>query len=250
MADESTRPGPGPIRYGYGPDLSQFGDLYLPSDPPRGVVVVIHGGFWRSDYDLALGAPLAEDLVRRGFAVWNLEYRRVGDGGGIPPTHEDVADGIAAVRELTGGMGPVVALGHSAGGYLAVWAASRGLVAAAVSQCGVLDLQDAVRQGLGDGAVGRFVAGAAADSAVDLGLVGPRPDPTPVWCVHARDDEVVPLAQSQRYVERRREQGDPVELVQVDGGHHAVIDTGSPAWAASVAAVEKSVQATTPVAAE
>ena len=80
------RPAPGtsaPQRLDHGPDPSRFGELTLPAGTgPAGVVVVVHGGFWRSGYGLELGRPLAVDLANSGFAVWNVEYRRVGGGGG------------------------------------------------------------------------------------------------------------------------------------------------------------------------
>ena len=90
------------IEYGAAPQ--QFGDLWLPDDPSAGtlpVVVLVHGGFWRARYALDLMDPLAADLVDRGFAVWNVEYRRVGqDGGGFPGTLVDVGtavDHLAAI---------------------------------------------------------------------------------------------------------------------------------------------------------
>ncbi len=74
-------------RIRYGPDSSQYGQLHRPhAGPPRAVVVVIHGGFWRARYDASLGTPLAVDLAGRGFAAWNVEYRRLGAGGGWPTT--------------------------------------------------------------------------------------------------------------------------------------------------------------------
>ena len=77
---------------------------------PLGTVVVIHGGFWRARYDLSLGRPLAADLAARGYAAWNLEYRRALAGGGWPGTFEDVAAGIDLLATLpvdtaTGGRG-------------------------------------------------------------------------------------------------------------------------------------------------
>ena len=118
------------VRYGTHP--SQHGVLSLPDGPsPWPVAVVIHGGFWRTAYGADLVSDLAEDLVRHGFAAWNLEYRRVGDdpghgGGGWPATCLDVA----AAVDLLAATGParaagrldlsrVVAIGHSAGGRLA-----------------------------------------------------------------------------------------------------------------------------------
>jgi len=83
-------------RHSYGPDASQFGDLYEGGD--RGVAVLIHGGFWRDRFDLTLMEPLAADLASRGWTAWNIEYRRLGSGGGYPATLEDVAAGIEIGR--------------------------------------------------------------------------------------------------------------------------------------------------------
>jgi len=230
----------------YGDDPSQYGELRVPDGRPHGVVVVIHGGFWKSAYDLSLGTPLAEDLTRRGWVTWNLEYRRVGPGagggGGVPATLDDIAAGIdhlaAMVAEglLPGeSLGRVVTLGHSAGGHLATWAAGRAApvvpVTHVVSQAGVLDLVAAARDGLGSGAVEDFLghapgpADAAADPAQQLPLA------VPVWCVHAPDDDIVPISQSRGYVDRATAAGAVAELVEVSGGHFGVIDVDSAAWA-------------------
>ena len=80
----------------YGDHPAQHGTFHRPSGRSRGVVVVIHGGFWKAAYDATLGEPLARDLAARGWTAWNLEYRRVGDGGGWPSTFDDVAAGIEA----------------------------------------------------------------------------------------------------------------------------------------------------------
>ena len=114
-----------PVVIAYAPGPHRFGELTLPAGPPRGVVVVVHGGFWRHAYDLSLGRPLAADLAAAGLAAWNIEYRRVGGGGGWPATFEDVAAAVDAlagpVQEVAGELplDRVVAVGHSAGGQLA-----------------------------------------------------------------------------------------------------------------------------------
>ncbi len=110
----------------YGDDRSQFGELTRAAGPAKGVVVVIHGGFWRAAYDLSLGRPLVASLVEHGWTAYNLEYRRVGNGGGYPQTLDDVAAGIDALATVEGlDTATVITLGHSAGGHLAVWAAGR-----------------------------------------------------------------------------------------------------------------------------
>ncbi len=236
----------GDVGTSYGDDPSQFGDLLVPDGPAHGVVVVIHGGFWKAAYDLTLGTPLAQDLTERGWVTWNLEYRRVGPGpgggGGVPGTLDDVAAGIDHLATMsTVGLLPedclrrVVTLGHSAGGHLATWAAGREAprvpVTHVVSQAGVLDLVAASRDGLGGGAVEAFLGhspgpdDAAVDPAQQLPLA------VPVWCVHAADDDIVPISQSREYVDRAAAAGAAAELVEVTGGHFGVIDVAHPAWA-------------------
>jgi acetyl esterase/lipase len=131
-----------------------FGELWLPNVTPTATVVIVHGGFRRARYDLSLGRPLAADLARRGYAAWNLEYRRVGAGGGWPTTFEDIAAGTDLLAELPVDTTSVAVIGHSAGGHLAARAGRAGLpsgapgarplvpVSAVISQAGVLTLAD------------------------------------------------------------------------------------------------------------
>ena len=242
-AEEEGTVGPGTGEAGtsYGEDPSQHGELLLPEGDPHGVVVVIHGGFWKSAYDLSLGRPLARDLTDHGWVTWNLEYRRVGEGGGVPATLDDVATGIdhlarmAAARRLPEeSLRRVVTLGHSAGGHLATWAAGRSAaevpVTAVVSQAGVLDLVAAHRAGLGDGAVEAFLGHPPGPEDAAADPVRQLPLEVPVWCVHAADDDIVPIEQSRDYVARATAAGGTAELVEVEGGHFGVIDVAGPAW--------------------
>lgn len=214
----------------YGDHPSQYGELSLPAGARRGVAVVIHGGFWKRQYGLELGRPLAEDLVSRGWVAWNLEYRRVGDGGGIPATPEDVAAGLALLRELDLDLSTVVTVGHSAGGHLATWAASRGIVTAVVSQAGVLDLRSAHADHLGGGAVAAVVGRPLTGADDQWDPIRQVPLDVPVWCVHAADDDTVPISQSRDYVAAARSAGAEATLVEVPGGHYGVIDPASEAW--------------------
>src|SRR3712207_5870629 len=117
-----------PERVPYGDDPAQWADLYRAEGASRGVVVVIHGGFWRARYDASLGVPLAVDLAARGWTAWNLEYRRVGNGGGWPPTCDEVAAGIDRLAHVPGLRlpGPGVTPRPSPGGHPAAGAAARG----------------------------------------------------------------------------------------------------------------------------
>lgn len=235
----------------YGTDRSQFGELTRPAGASKGVVVVIHGGFWRSQYDLSLGRPLAKALAADGWTAWNVEYRRVGDGGGWPETFDDIAAAIDALADVDGlDTSKVVTLGHSAGGHLAVWAASRAQltgtpwdaprvpVTAAISQAGVLDLAGAAADDLGGGAVQAFMGGTVDDRYAQADPTALIPVAVPVRCVHGTSDDTVPLSQSIDYVDRARAAGADAELVEVDGDHFVVIDPSSAAWARTLEILE------------
>jgi len=243
----------------YGEDQSQFVELTLPvsASGPLPVAVVIHGGFWRSAYALDLGRPLAATLPDRGWAALNIEYRRVGNGGGYPATLDDVAAaidllavaGLAAAREkgLDLDLTRVVTIGHSAGGHLAAWAATRlgqdpgspgsgpaVAVSAVVSQAGVLDLRASARDGLGADAAQAFLGGDPDTVPGRYDEVSPierLPLGVPTLCVHASADGNVPISQSERFVEAAEAAGDDTELSTVDGDHFVVIEPRDPSWA-------------------
>ena len=235
---------PTATRLSYGEDASQWVDRYDPEGTSRGTVVVIHGGFWQATYAADLGLSLAVDLSARGWTALNVEYRRVGNGGGFPSTFDD----IHAAINLAQGEGPVVTLGHSAGGHLATWAAARqrlewwagGVeVTHVLSQAGVVDLTAAYEQDLGGGAVESLMETDPTDSSYDLAdPMRHVPLDVPVWCLHAADDENVPITQSRDYVKAATEAGATAELVEVNGGHFDLINTGSDAWQAVVELLE------------
>jgi acetyl esterase/lipase len=229
----------GAVRITYGTDPSQFVELHRPSTASRGVVVVIHGGFWKSAYDHTLGTPLARSLAEQGWTAWNIEYRRVGNGGGTPETFDDVSaaiDALADVDDLD--LSTVVTLGHSAGGHLAVWAAGRPdpavRVTHAISQAGVLDLVASERAGLGGGAAAALLGHAPGPDDAQWDPQQQVPLDVPVWCVHGIDDTVVPLEQSEAYVREATAAGAEAEVVRVEGDHFVVIDPATPAWQAQL----------------
>ncbi len=241
-----TDAGEGPVAGGteritYGDDPSQWVDVHTPAGDSRGLVVVIHGGFWKAEYGAEYGAPLAEDLAGRGWTAANVEYRRVGNGGGFPETLDDIHAAIGAVA--TDGAGPVVTLGHSAGGHLAAWAAARGrfdrwaggpALSHVVSQAGVLDLEAAVADGLGTDAARAFLGDADATTYEQADPLAQVPLDVPVWVVHASDDDVVPFSQATTYVDAATAAGADATLVEVTGGHFEVVEPTSDAWAACV----------------
>ena len=233
----------------YGPDPDQYGELYLPEGEQLGVAVVIHGGFWRAAYDASLGRDLARDLARRGWTAFNIEYRRVGRGGGWPTTLQDVSDAIDLLSELDLDLSRVIAIGHSAGGHLAAWAAGRSSASSApgsssrvsltgvVAQAGVLDLRTGARTHVGGTAIPDLLGGSADTVPERYDWADPItqvPLPIPLFCVHGRDDESVPFVQSEAYVAAATAAGATVELIECDGGHMAHIDPSSKAWGAVV----------------
>ncbi len=238
----------------YGADPAQFGELTLPPDGrPLGTVVVLHGGFWGARYDLSLGRPLAADLAARGYAAWNLEYRRSGNGGGWPATFEDVAAGIDLLATLPADASRVAAVGHSAGGHLGVWAAARaGLpdgapgarprvaVTGVVCQGGVLGLADCARDRLGEDAAIKLMGGGPDELPEPYRLADPMtwlPSPASVVCLHSHADQRVPYSYSERYVAADAAAGGRARLVETFGDHFTLIDPAAPDWAVAVAAL-------------
>ena len=193
---------------------AQLAELYRPAGPLAGrggrhPRRLLEGGLRHT-----LGQPLAARLAHDGWTAWNIEYRRVGNGGGTPQTFDDVAaaiDALADVEDLD--LSTVVTLGHSAGGHLAVWAAGRAdprvAVTHAISQAGVLDLVMSERMGLGGGAAAALLGHVPGPDDAQWDPQQQIPLDVPVWCVHGVDDAIVPLGQSEGYVvdARPRERG-------------------------------------------
>jgi acetyl esterase/lipase len=215
-------------------------------------VVVIHGGFWRAAYDRSLMDDLCLDLAAAGWSAWNVEYRRTDGGeGGWPETFVDVAaaiDHVACAVDAAAVGGPVVALGHSAGGHLALWAAARSRLPAgapgaapavpvthAVAQAGVVDLGEAARLGLSRGAVTELLGAPPEADTLRLSQACPLqllPHGVPELLVHGGADEVVPPLLSERYAARAAELGATADLVVLPGtGHFEHLDPRSEAWA-------------------
>ncbi|MEA2133883.1 MAG: hypothetical protein QOC68_1792 [Solirubrobacteraceae bacterium] len=231
----------------YGDKRSQLGELFLPADDgPFPVAVVIHGGFWRAQYGRKLMHPLCRDLVVRGWAAWNLEYRRLGrlSGGGWPTTFDDLAAGIDHLRVLQAplDLSRVVTIGHSAGGHLAALAATRPgpsvEVTAVVSQAGVLDLERAWEWRLSKGVVRRLLGGTPEQQPeryADTSPAARLPLGVPALLTHGGKDDIVPPAMSEGFHAAARAAGDECELVMLpDEDHFGHLDVANPLWKAVV----------------
>lgn len=236
----------------YGSEPGQQADLLLPRGRSAArVVVLVHGGSWGGGFSKAVMLGLALDLVRRGFAVWNVEYRRVGhDGGGWPQTGDDVA---AAVRFLPSLGEPrlalddgVVLLGHSAGGQLVLRAAARddlGVpLSLVVSMAGVASMTDGQRRWRTEpSAITKLLGGgpdAVPDVYADADPIRHVPPSAPVLLVHGTDDTTVGVFHSRDYLAACRAAGGTAELIEVAGragAHRQHVTPWGPTWRPVVA---------------
>ena len=227
-------------------------ELHLPRGAgPHPVVVLVHGGSWRDWFDRRVMRPLAHDLRRRGWAAWNVEYRRIGrSGGGWPTTFDDVAAAVDALADVDAplDLDRVVLLGHSAGGQLALWAAGRdGLPAGApgegprvhpravVATAPVTDLERLGGLTAPGGLVNRLLGGGPAEVPERYALTSPIrrvPLRMPALLVHGAEDRTVSVGQSRRYAQAARAAGARVELVEPRAAHRDHVDPRSTAWAA------------------
>lgn len=253
----------------YGPESAQAGELYLPPGAgPFPVVVLLHGGFWSAAFDRRQLTGPADDLVAGGIAVWNVEYRRIGEpGGGYPGTFLDVAAAVDALE----GMDPaldldrVVVAGHSAGGQLAAWTGHRAVLpagapgagpkvrpAGVVSLAGVLDLVAADEAKLGAELAGAEPpANAAAPVRPDLpagngmtslllgGRFAEQPEryrwTSPAQLAPAGVPSLAVHGEDDEVVDpcysRRYAEATGAELIVLPGtGHFDVIDPAHPSW--------------------
>ena len=256
---------PSPQRHRYGSDPSQFADLHLPARRRRpGTVALLHGGWWGPRFGAGNLDAVAADLAGRGWVAWNIEYRRLGLGGGYPATLQDAAaaiDHLATLADVD--TKRVVAVGHSAGGHLAAWAAGRtklpaGVpgaepviqIAGLISLAGVLDLGAAACEKIGNGAAIELMGGDPGELPQRYAVADPLsqvPIPAVVRCVHARADDRVPFAQSVTYVAAARAAGQDARLLEVDGGHFSVADTSAPTWPVVINALEELLDAAEPL---
>ena len=229
-----------PQTHRYGPGPEHEADLLLPAgDGPHRVAVLLHGGFWRARFKRSLMHALAIDLAQRGWATWNVEYRRGGSGGGAVETLDDVCAAIAALGDVVARGQPLdlsrlLMIGHSAGGQLALCAASTSAVSSVVSLAGVCDLVSAFNDRIGDDAVAEFIGASPAQRPEAYAVADPMhrlPTGTEVLLVHGDADDRVPVQLSRQYAVAARAAGDRCELLELARvDHFAIIDPRSTAW--------------------
>lgn len=236
-------------RLAYGQHEQQFGDLRVPERPgPHPLVIYIHGGGYQAAVTLDGASPVCAALTGAGFATWNIEYRRVGNGGGWPMTFVDVLAAAAFIPTLAEqeavDLGRVYAAGQSAGGQLALWLASRAGVPAgqkpsgsseafegaeacptirgAVALAPLTDMRGSAIEGLDSPVLG-FLGGSpdevgdryAAASPLELLPIG-----VPQLIAHGTGDTMVPFRMSEAYREAAHAAGDLVEFLVIEGANH------------------------------
>jgi acetyl esterase/lipase len=238
----------------YGLLGGQEGDLYVPAQSRSSVICLLHGGFWRMPYAREQFNAVAWDLVGRGFAVWNIEYRRLGArGGGWPGTFEDVLTGIEHLGCLRAeyadlDLHRVAVVGHSAGGHLALWSAARQRVdqghgiarrvhiSAVAALAPVADLVQAHLLGLGGAAVSELLGGSPIEKAARYHAASPQlmlPLQVPQLVIHGTADSAVPIDLSRGYVRAALDAGDDVEMLEMPGtGHMDFLESTSKVHAA------------------
>lgn len=232
-APGATAPG---ARVAYGRHPDQWVEVHCGGERPRGTVALIHGGYWRHRFDASLMRPLAAALAAAGWRVANLEYRRVDpedapadrvDATGIVA---DVGAALATLDEAGLRAGPLVLVGHSAGGQLALLHAPA--ADAVVALAPVTDLARGYREHIGEDAVAELVRAAPETLPEVYAAVSPIERPacaTPVLVVHGDADDRVPVEHSRDHVAARRGLGDPIELLELRGADHfVVIDPDAP----------------------
>ncbi len=258
---------PADHRIAWGTEPVQFGDLRVPAGPgPHPVVVLIHGGCWLAEYGLAYMGALADALRDAGIATWNIEYRRVGDpGGGWPGTMLDAGRAIDHLRTMASShsldLTRVVLSGHSAGGHLALWAATRPRAAAShplrgedplpvrgvVAVSPVADLAASVSDAtpICGRSAAQLLGGAPAEVPERYALTSPSallPLGLPYVIVSGVADQFVPAAHVAAFAAAAQRAGDRVRLELVPAaGHFEPVAPGSAAFGLVLAAIRETL---------
>jgi acetyl esterase/lipase len=235
-------PPPADARLAYGSDPNQFGEIRLPSEKgPFPVVMNLHGGFWRAQYDLSHAGHLCAALSQKGFATWNVEYRRVGNaGGGWPGSFEDVRKAYRFIPQLGKRYNlesaKVLVMGHSAGGQLALCLATHEpALTRVLALAGITDLTQAWQLHLSDNAVVAFLGGTPSEVPEHYReadpMLGTIPRATTQWLIHGARDEVVSSYFSRNYAEQKKGRDEDVHYLEIStAGHFDLIDPRSRAW--------------------
>lgn len=217
-----TRPARAPERVlAYGDDPDQVIDVYAGDRNPA--LVLVHGGYWRPEYDRLHLRPMASALADAGWTTYLIEYRR--EPGNPRAMIEDVIRAIEAAA-TDHDQGGLILIGHSAGGHLALQAASGdpARIRAVVALAPVADLSEAVAVNLDDGAARAFLGEVPHEELCPVAQPTPR---IPVVIVHGDEDDLVPIELSRTYARTHA----VTRLLELPGvAHFALVDPRSSTW--------------------
>jgi acetyl esterase/lipase len=255
--DLTNRPRPAAdATISYGPDQMQKIDVWLPKGTGKHpVVLMVHGGCWQTSIaDRKLMDWIAADLRKEGIAVWNIDYRGVDRaGGGYPGTFLDSAKAadqlVVDAKKYNLDLTRVVAVGHSAGGHLALWLGGRSklpatsplrtanpLKIAHVISLGALpDLEATAASpdnGCGTEVIAKLVGTGRTDPYTDTSIPRLLPLGVPQDLINGREDRIIPYRMATDYIAKATAAGDKTTLHTIpDTGHVELIAPESTAWA-------------------
>lgn len=216
----------------YGLNAEQWYEWYEPAVAAKGVVVLVHGGFWRQQHTLDQMHPLADFFLAQGWAVANLEYRRSGCGGDWPHISDDVNQAFMDVKALATQRqiaGPVVGVGHSVGGQLVLLAAAHQDLVIALAP--VTDVARTAQEDLGESAAADFFDSRVTEVDVEASPLRNMPLATPLLVIHGTADVRVPLSHSEDFVQKIRSHAGQVDFWTIDDlDHFHIIDPACTIW--------------------
>jgi 3-dehydroquinate dehydratase-2 len=233
-------------QYGKYPDQTMDVRRPSPSDSPAPLGVIVHGGLWRQEWTRDTTETWAVELARRGWITVNIEYRRLGGGGGWPESFADASAAFEAAAQLPGvDARQLHAIGHSAGATMALWLAGQNesvRPTEVTSVAGITDLVRARAEGLGEGTVARIE-----------GRRSPRPEESSprhrlpigvgVTLISCLEDALVDRSYATEYEAAALQAGDRVKLIDLESTHGAVLDPREPALAAVIESLAGSIDA-------
>lgn len=227
----------------YGNEKSQYGELYLPGKNCTGTVCLLHGGFWTMPHNLNQFDDVAAELIKSGYCVWNIEYRRTGETK--YKWSDPFQDTITAINELVNikkaynniNLDNVIVLGHSAGGQLSIWLNSQELMIDVQKFIGlspILDLETAYYANTGNGCVERLLQGRPGEVPERYSYCSPilqSKKKNQELIIHGKNDEYIPIEWSRSYHEETRQLAIQPELIELENcGHMDFIDIKSNAF--------------------
>jgi len=203
--------------FNYGENADQVIDFYLPDKSDKPTIVLIHGGYWRPEYNRKHLAPLAQKFTDLGWPVALIEYRRI-----IGNPDAALSDVMSAIKELINQNKKLILIGHSAGGHLALLAANKLSVLGVIALAPVTDLVKAEELDLDEGAVSDFL-GTSASLRADLDPARQPTSTVPTTLIHGVLDIRVPVVFSRDYVAKAESSN--IKFIELESvGHFELID--------------------------